>query len=173
MFGIKWIFNKKSLPIVRRGFTIIEIVVVIAIIVLAFFAILGFFIIDARVTDRSRARLEAISLAEEGVEAIRNFRDFNDWSVDGLGTLSSGVNYHPVRASSSWDIVSGSETINGFIRSIIFNRVSRDTNDNIEQVYNPLNDDPNTRKVTVTITWVDRQGAGTENLVTYLTNWRE
>ena len=93
MSGTKWRFNKKFLPADRRGFTIVEIIVVIAIIASAFIAILSFFVFDSRVSDRGRMKLRAVSLIEEATEAVRNFRDNNDWTIDGIGNLIVEVNY--------------------------------------------------------------------------------
>jgi len=167
MFGTKWKFNKEN-----TGFTIVEIIVVIAIIITAFIAILSFFIFENRTSDRGRIRLRAISLLEETMEAVRNFRDNTDWEINGVGTMGSGTNYHPVMASKSWDIISGNEAIDGFTRVIIFTSISRDANDNIEQTYNPLRNDSDTKKVSIIITWKDRDTPTSESLGTYITNWR-
>ena len=166
MFGMKWKYNKK-------GFTIVELMVAIGVIVIVFLTILGFFIFDARVADRSRMRLKSISLAEEAFEAVRNFRNNNSWNVFGIGTLAPGVDYYPASSSSGWDIILGDENIDGFVRIIIFDRVSRDINDNIENTYNPINDDSETRRVRVVVSWTDRYGPTNESLTTYITNWKE
>lgn len=157
----------------QEGFTIIEILVVIAVILAAFTAILGFFTFETKIAERDRMRLAAISLAEEAMEAVRNFRDNTTWASTGISKFSINSNYHPASSSTDWDIISGSETINGFNRTVVFNKVSRDTSDNIESTYNPVNDSPDTRKVTVTVSWTDRQGGTSEILATYITNWRE
>jgi len=159
----------------QKGFTIVEIIVAIAIIVSALGAILGFFSFEAKVAERERMRLKAISLAEEAMEATRNFRNNTTWSSTGIGNLSVGIDYHPASSSAGWDIISGIENINEFSRKIVFNKVSRDANSNIESTYdpNPSNDDPNTRKVIVTISWADREGQMSETIKTYITNWRE
>ena len=156
----------------KKGFTIIEILVAIAVIITAFTAILGFFAFEARVAERGRMRLEAISLAQEAMEAVRNFRDNTDWSSPGIGigTLTAGVDYHPISSSAGWDIVLGNEVINEFTRAIVFNEVYRDVNHNIS---GSGTEDENTRKVTITVSWSDRQGSAEEILVTYITNWRE
>ncbi len=179
MFGDKWNNNKKCLSVGkqacladRRGFTLVEILVVIGVIVAVFTAISGFFIVDNRITERNRMRLQAMALTEEGAEAVRYFRDNTGWS-SGLGSLSIDTAYHPIISGSSWDIVFGGEVIDGFVRSIVINQVSRDENDNIENNYNPSRDDPNTRRVVVTVGWSDRQGAASEILNLYLTNWKQ
>lgn len=170
---MKQITNKKKRISKRKAFTTIEIVVVIAIIITTFAAILGFFVLDARIVERSQMRLKAISFAEEVIEAVRNFRDNTTWASAGIGILIVGVDYHPVISGIEWDIIPGNEIINGFTRTVIFNRVSRDANDDIESNYNPINDDSNTRKVAIIVSWSDRQGPSSESLTTYITNWRE
>ncbi len=154
----------------QGGFTIVEIIVVVGVIIAAFTAILGFFVFEAKIAERGRTRLEAISFIEESIEAVRNFRDNTSWASTGIGTLGIGSDYHPASSSTGWDIISGNETINGFTRNIVFDRVYRDVNDNIS---GSGVEDSNTRKVTVTISWTDRQGSANEDLVTYITNWRE
>lgn len=166
MFGDKWKYNE-----LQRGFTIVEILVVIAVITTAFTSILGFFALDARISDRNRMHLNALSLAEEAIEAVRYFRDNTSWPT-GLGGLAIGTDYHPVVNGSMWDIILGSENINGFNRKIVVDSVSRDVNDNIESIYNPVNYDADTRKITITVSWTDRFGSTSENLITYLTNWK-
>lgn len=154
-----------------NGFTIVEIIVVVAVIIAAFTAVLGFFAFEAKIAERSRMRLQAISFIEESIEAVRNFRDNSTWTdADGIGPLAIGVDYHPASSSDGWDIDPGNEIINEFTRAIVFNEVSRDANDDISD---SGTNDPNTRKVTVTIAWTDRQGSATESLITYITNWRE
>ena len=152
------------------GFTIIEILVVIAVVITALIAILGFFVFEAKIADRGRTRLEAISFAEEAIEAVRNFRDNNIWASTGIESLITGVDYHPASASTGWDIVLGSEIIGGFTRKITFYKVYRDANDDISS---SGTEDSNTRKVAVKVSWTDRQGSTSEDLVTYITNWRE
>ncbi len=157
----------------KQGFTIVEVFVVIAVIVVAFTAILGFFTFKAKVAERARMKLKAISLAEQGMEAVRNFRDNTYWNSEGIGSLVANTDYHPASSSSGWNIVSGKETVNDFTRAIVFDNVSRDSNDNIQDVYQASNNDSQTRKVTILISWSDRQGLATESLTGYITNWRK
>jgi len=172
MFGTKWSNNKKIPPNDRKGFTLVEIIVVIAIIVLVLATILGFLSFDSRLAERSRSRLTALALAQETIEAVRNFRDNTDW-VTGIGILNVDINYHPIKNSSGWNLASGNETLDGFTRAVVLNKISRDSNDNIESSYNSVNNDPDTRRIKVTVTWTDRQGPSDEILITYLTNWKK
>ena len=162
--------NKRKIK--KQGFTIVEIIIVIVVVVSVFGTILSFFTLDIRNNERNRNKLQAVLFAKEAMEAVRNFRDNTDWSVNGIGTLTAGADYHPVIASSGWGIVSGVESSEIFTRTVVFNNISRDANDNIEIIYNPANTDTNTKSVTVTVNWADRYGETSESLKTYLTNWR-
>jgi len=107
------------------------------------------------------------------VEAVRSFRDGTDWDIDGLGVLNIGNVYHPEKSGDippAWLLLGGEETVNGFVRKVVFERVSRDPGtNNIEVVYNPGNNDPDTRKVIVTVSWEDRE----VEIITYFTNWKQ
>ena len=163
---MKWKKNKS-------GFTIIEALVSIAVIVAVFTAVLGFSVLKNRVDYRNQTKIKAIFLAEEALEAVHNFRGNTEWLTSGISIFIPDIVYHPVKNSSGWDIVAGAENINGFTRTIIFSRVSRDTNKNIESNYNPANDDPDTKKLLVTVNWNDRYGLASESLTTYITNWKQ
>ncbi len=155
----------------QKGFTIIEILVAIAVIIAVFTAILGFFAFEVRIAERGRMRLKAVSFAEEAMEAVRNFRDNTTWEESaGISGLTTGIDYHSESSAIGWNIVLGNETINKFTRTIVFNEVYRDVNHNIS---GSGAKDENTRKVTVAISWSDRQGSTEENLVTFITNWQE
>lgn len=159
------------MPAGRQGFTIIEILIVISVFTVIFVTILGFFALDSKLFDRNKMKLKALSLAEEGVEIVRFVRDNQSWDST-LAVFNLDSAYHPIISGSSWNVVSGSENINEFNRSIIFSAVSRDVNDNIENVYNPANNDSNTRKVIVIVSWTDRGEEVSESLSAYLTNWK-
>lgn len=157
-----------------KGMTIVEIIVVIAVIVIALFGILELLNLNIKIGERARMEIRAIHFAEEAMEAVRNFRDNTDWDTDGIGILSTGVDYHPDSSLGKWQLVSGSELIASiYTRRIILDLVSRDANDDIEEVYNSANDDPNTRKITTKVSWQDRTGPKEISLVSYITNWRE
>lgn len=154
----------------QRGVTIVEIIVVIAVIIAAFTAVLGFFAFESKVAERGRMRLKAVSFTQEAIEAVRNFRDNTTWTSDGVGSLTIGASYHPVISDDNWNIISDSEIINEFTRKVVFGQVYRDGNDDIS---GSGTEDSNTRKVTITVSWTDRQGSAEESLITYITNWRK
>lgn len=153
----------------KKGISIIEILVVIGIIGIAFATILGLASLSLRISTLVKETFLTDNLAKEAVEAVRNFRDGTDWNSNGLGILTTGVDYYPKKTTDippKWTLVLGQETIDNFKRKVIFNEVQRDASDNI--VESGGSNDPNTRKVTVTVSWEDKK----VELITYLTNWK-
>lgn len=157
----------------NKGFSILEVLIasfIVVIILTSFLGIMAFSFKSSRIITVIN---KADFLAEETVEAVRSFRSSTVWSSDGLGSLTVGTNYHLTLNDSnppSWVIVAGSEFIDDFIRKVVFERVSRDSfNGNIEQVYNPTNDDPDTRKAIITVSWEDKE----TKIITYFTNWQK
>lgn len=166
MFQIPFGNNRK------RGVTVVEIMValfVFGVALSALFALVGYGVRNASLLQQTN---QAVSLALEAMEAVRTIRDTTDWNVDGLGTFSTGQAYHPEiqGASLEWRLVSGAETISGFRRELVLNTAQRDASDNI--VPSGGSPDPNTKKVTVTVSWQERGASRDVQLTTYLTNWR-
>jgi len=153
----------------NKGVSIVEILVVSAIIGTAFVSLLGLAALSLKSSTLIKETTQAENIAKETIEAVRNLRDGTTWGTDGLGTLTPGISYYPEIDITEWTLAQGEETINGFTRKVVFEKVSRDPGTkNIEATYNPVNDDPNTRKVTVTVFWKSRK----VEIITYLTNWK-
>src|SRR3989344_1690426 len=160
----------------NKGFIFLDILIAITIISIAFTVILAIGATSLRLSSSIRNTTEADSLIKEEIEALRSFRDGTDWSVNGLGTVSKGSSnpYHVVLDTVSnpntWNLVSGTETVGIFTRNIVFDSVSRApaTND-IEYIYNPTYNDPDTVKITVTVLWLNKSS----EVVAYLTNWHK
>lgn len=164
----------------KKGISIVEILVVIAIIGVALVSLLGLATFSLKASTLIKETTRANSLAQETIEAVRNFRDGITWDnddpenkYDGLGIVATGVAYHPEKSIDTppkWMLIQEEEIVNGFSRKVVFEDVSRDADDNIEDSYNPANDDPDTRKVTAIISWKDNKKV---EIVTYLTNWKQ
>ena len=146
----------------------IEIMVVIATISIVLVNILGVATYSLRFSTTIRETTQANMLAQEVIEATRNFRDGKTWDEGGIGTLTLDTPYHPEKIGDlnpAWNLVLGEETVSGFTRKIVFSSVFRDANDNIVQ---SGNEDLGTKKVTATVSWGSRK----VELITYITNWR-
>lgn len=157
----------------QKGMGLIEILISIFIIgtcLVAFLVLVG---CSLKISNLIKETNQAQILAQEALELLRNFRDNTDWNVNGLKnyispTATSSGPYHLELIGSKWQLATGTETVAGFNRSIFFEKVSRDNEENIEQNYNSSRDDPDTRKVIVIINWKNKE----LRLATYLTNWK-
>ena len=156
----------------KKGFYLIEILVAVAIISSSLISILGLTSFCLRVTSIINQTNKANNMAQEIMEQIRNFRDVTSWSTDGLGTLTPNIDYYVQKSGTpaTWQLTQGTETVNGFTRKAAFEDVIRDLNDNI--VESGGVNDPNTKKITVTVTWQERGNDRQIELLSYFTNWR-
>lgn len=167
------IANQKFL----KGISIIEILIVIAITTVALTSLLTLTTSSLRAVILTKETTQAKNIAEETIEAVRNFRDGTVWNSNGLGTLLTGeLNpYHSEKDTSvsppKWKLVLGVQTINGFARKVVFTDIQRDLDDNI--VESGGANDPNAKKVKVNISWGKFGGLHQIEIMTYLTNWRQ
>lgn len=157
------------------GFIFLEILIATALIGVVFITLLSIGALALNISFAIQQTTKADSLIKEEIEALRSFRNSTNWATNGLGTVnftSSNPYYLALDNSLSpakWNLNSGNETTGVFTRKIVFDRVSRNpSTNNIEETYNPLNNDPDTIKVTVSVAWSDKKS----EVVTYLTNWQ-
>ena len=166
--------KKKSLN-QERGFLFLEVLISAALISITFITLLSIGFISLNTSTSIRNTSRANALIREEFEAVRSFRDGSTWGSGGVGAASTGSSspYHLSLNNStnppSWQLDTGTETVDEFTRKIVFDKVSRDpSTQNIESTYNASHDDPNTRKITVTVSSTEK----TYQVVTYLTNWK-
>ncbi|PIZ88821.1 MAG: hypothetical protein COX90_02535 [Candidatus Nealsonbacteria bacterium CG_4_10_14_0_2_um_filter_38_17] len=156
----------------KKGSLAIELLLVIAIINIALVSLLGLASFSLRSSSLLKESSRADSLAQEALEAVRNFRDGTTWTTNGIGNLTLftlDTAYHPEKTIDTppkWNLVTGEETINGFSRKIVIKKVFRDVNGNIA---GSGTEDPDARKIIATVTWKDKK----VEIVNYLTNWRQ
>ncbi len=149
----------------NSGFGLIEIVIAISIISMALFSMFELSIFTLQKVQQSENNTQALFLAKEAIEVVRVLKDKN-WTTN-INNLISGNNYYPQISGNSWSLASGTETINIFNRRVVIENVSRDPiSKNIEQIYNAVNNDPNTKKITATVSWQNQN----ITLATYITN---
>jgi len=150
--------------------SVIEILVAIFILLIAFSGIAGLLAFSLKVSNLNKETIYANFLAQETLNATRNFRDGTNWSTNGLGILTVDSPYHLEKTTDDppkWSMVSGEETIGNFARKIVFENVNRDSsNDDI--VTMDGNPDPLTKKVKVTVSWKNNK----VEITTYFTNWK-
>lgn len=173
--------SNKGLPALEAGISIIELLVGVGIFALSVSTLLGFLVFALSTSSFLKQQTQAITLAEGALEALKNFRDGTVWNVDdpedqydGLGQVSTGVSYHMGMSGDvppRWQLLAQAETVGIFSSAMVFENVQRDVDSNIVSAGGI--DDPNTKKVTVTVSWTERARTHQVDIVSYFTNWRQ
>jgi type II secretory pathway pseudopilin PulG len=135
----------------NKGVSVIEILIVIFILSSVLASLLGLINLSLGVSGLVSQNLRASALAQEAMESQRSIRDNAGWSQIIIG--------------------SASENIDIFTRTILTESVFRDVNDNIAASGGVI--DPDTKKITATVAWQERDRSHSVKLVTYLTNWQQ
>src|SRR5487761_286237 len=113
----------------QSGFTLIEIIVALAIILTAGIGLLQLGLLETKAGTLASQETRAYFLADESLEATRIMRD-EGWN--NIGSLQKETAYYPVIQGGTWTLSSSNPgAINGYTRSVIFHQVFRDSNDNI------------------------------------------
>lgn len=154
----------------NQGQILAELILAIAIVAIIGVIIAELTVTSTRLAGNSSAGLAKLRLAEEALEALRAISQGNDSSSqgwnriylppDGTGDpeLSKGAAhpYHLGQSGNMWTLLAGEESLTlsdtDYQRKIIIENVSRDPlTGAIEAVYNLINKDPATQKITVTV----------------------
>ena len=151
----------------QKGIGMIEVIVCLAIIAISFWAFLELAKYNLRIQKQTQAKMEAMILVTETIEAVRSIRD-EDW--DNLASLSLETRYYPVISANKWTLTSiNPGSINGtYNRWVILERVYRDASHDISP---SGTEDIQTKKITALVEWIDHNQTEQVNLTTYLTNW--
>ncbi len=132
-----------------QGITVIEAVVSIAIFSLISGAAIQSYLLSQKLTLRAADKTKALWLSEEGIEAARSIRDQN------FSTMSPGT-YGLSLASGSWQFLSSSDSVDGFMRTVTISSLSTDN------LY-----------ATSTVSWTSDGATSTVALGSRLTNWHK
>lgn len=152
--------------LIPRGFGLIEIVVGSTILTISLIAISGYFQKALQLNQDSGKTAQASFLLEEGIEVVKFFRDTSWLNISGL---TVGASYFLQFDGAKWATTSSNVFVdNVFERKLVINNVSRDTNDDI--VSSGGTEDTDTKKVTVSVSWLGKNGTTTKSISTYLTN---
>lgn len=150
------------------GLGAIEVLVGVAIITVALLGtvtVYDRFIIKAL---RSVREVQAGYLLAEGVEAVRSLRD-SGWASS-ISPLALGVPYYLTFSGSAWQTtLTPVALIDGaFERTVTLEGVLRD--DVSKDIAASGTNDPDTRKLTVTLSWRTENATTTRELSTYISN---
>lgn len=153
--------NKKE----QNGFGIAEIVAAVAIIALSIFGLLSVAGVSLKTLRNNTANIQAAFLLEEGMEAAKTLRD-SGWDGN-VAPLSAGINYYFEFNGVTWKATTTNTFIDGtFERKFAVDNVNRDGNDDIAPVGTF---DPNTKKITVSVSWLTPNGTTTRSISSYIT----
>lgn len=148
-----------------KGIGIIEILVVVAILGITLTTLLGLASFSLGTQDLARQTVQAKDLAQEAMEAVRSIRDNRGW-----GLIVNG-SYGLENISGYWNFAGTNNIISGFTRTVLIVDGRRESgSDNIVESGGDI--DPDTKKITVRVEWIERSRPHSIELKTYLTNWR-
>jgi type II secretory pathway pseudopilin PulG len=147
----------------NRGFMIVEILIAISIITVVILAMMVVAQKSIYVSRQAVDATEATFLLEEGAEAVRILRD-NNWT--NISGLTASANYYPLFAGGTWTLSSTPNTVDIFTRKVSVAAVLRDNA--TKDVSVSGTNDPGTKLVTVTVSWVEGGTTVTKTLSFYI-----
>lgn len=151
----------------RRGISVIEVIIGTAILVGVFIVVGSIAQYALNLTNASNGRIRSSFLATEGVEAVKTMRD-RGYSA-AIAALTPDTTYYLVFSSGQWDATTTATVIDGkFTRTFVMQDVSRNALDRI--VSSGGTNDPDTKKITITVAWAERGVSRQDSISTYLTN---
>ncbi len=130
----------------HRGQSLIEIIVAIGITAILLPALATGLVASRQGKPQQIQRSEATSLLQEAGEAVRVARE-TGWTA-----FAVNETYHPVVSGNTWTLALGSETTNGYTRSIVISDVFRDGTGKI--VTSGGTHDPSTKEIMATVSWL-------------------
>ena len=128
----------------------IEIIVAVSIITVSILAAMAVTQKSVYVSRQAYHATQAAFLLEEGAEAVRIIRD-NAWS--NISSLTVGTNYYPTWAGGTWTLSQTANTVGIFTRTVTLASVNRD--DTTKDIASAGTNDPGTKLVTVTVSWIE------------------
>ncbi|MEI6532827.1 MAG: hypothetical protein WCO06_03240 [Candidatus Roizmanbacteria bacterium] len=132
----------------KSGVVLVEILVAIALMFMLLPALITGFVASREGKTQEGNRLMATALLRESKDALRTIRE-TSWT----NLATNGTYYPRIIGSTSWSLVTGTETVNGFTRKIEISDVLRNSNNII--VENSGTIDPSTKKIISTVSWND------------------
>lgn len=157
--------NKNTRQKLVCGFMMVEILVAVSIITASILASMTVSQKSIYVARDSFHATQAAFLLEEGAEVVRIVRD-NAWS--NISGLSAGTNYYPTFSGGTWTLSSTSNTVGIFTRTVTKTSVNRDNT--TKDIAGSGTDDPGTKLITVTVSWVEGGVTIIKTLPFYITD---
>ncbi len=146
VINMKFFKNTK----LNAGFLTIEVLIAISIMTISILASMAVSQKAVYVSRQSLHTSQANFLLEEGGEIVRILRD-NNWT--NISSLTAGTQYYATFSGGTWTLSTTPNTIDDFTRKIVFSSVNRDNT--TKDIASAGTDDPNTKLVTVTVSWLE------------------
>ncbi len=173
--------NYNNMILHQKGFSAAELIIAIFVLTIVSTSFYEIAVLSLKISKENKNEMKAAYLAEEGIEAVRNIRDQVAWidaddGKTGIGEFDIDLNdtYYPIISGNSWELTSidPGPINNRFNRKVVFKKLSRDPDTgDIEDVYNSVNDDENSRKIITIVTWQENGKDKDVTLISYLTNF--
>lgn len=128
-----------------KGALLVEVLLAMALSSILLPALLTGLFTSSQGKTQQNKRVAAIALMKETEEAVRSVREKGWSNIPAAGT------YHPGVSANAWALLSGTESINGYTRSVAISDVYRDSNGVVVQNGGTL--DSSTKKAVISITW--------------------
>ncbi|OGI84170.1 hypothetical protein A2903_01630 [Candidatus Nomurabacteria bacterium RIFCSPLOWO2_01_FULL_33_17] len=147
------------------GFALIEVLIAVTIMSGSMLVVVSAANKSLIYANESLKNYQATLAIEESVEAVKAMRASN-WT--NITNLTNGTAYGIVWGGTNWQTTASPvETSLGFTRTITPSAVYRDANDDIAESGDL---DAGTKKITVSVSWVDHGTAQSESLEFYIAN---
>lgn len=129
----------------QLGQSFVELILTIGIASILLPSLLTGFVTTREGKAQQNQRLEAVGLLKEAEEAARSVREksWNTFAANGI--------FHPQINSGIWNLVLGSEVVNGYTRQIEISDALRDSNGTIVSQNGTA--DQSTKKIASTVSW--------------------
>lgn len=151
--------NRRS----SHGFALVELLIGISIMVVSILSLIAVYSALSTAAYENTAKLQAVMLADEGVEAIKTIRDFG-WASR-IQTLSTTTTYRLYWSNSQWVATTAPVMIDStFDRTFTLSDVQRDGVFNI--VSSGGTYDAASKKARVTVSW-NAKGATTSKAIDF------
>ncbi len=150
-----------------KGFSLIEVVVGSSVCVIILLSLMGTFALQFKLAVANTSKIQAALLEEEGLEAARILRD-NGWASN-IATLATSTKFYITFDGTTWKATSTKQIIDStFERSLMIQDVYRNGSKDI--VTSGGTYDPDIKKITASVAWLQSGATTTKTLSTYLTN---
>lgn len=154
------------LRIEKKGFGLLEIVIGLAVITIFLFGVLAVTRLSSRLSQENTNNIKGAFFLEEGTEAVKILRDAG-WQQN-IVSLTVARDYYFSFDNGQWRTTSSDIFIDSiFERKFRLDNVYRDSQSRIADSGTL---DPNTKKISLSVSWRSRGATTTKTISTYLTN---